>query len=122
MTARLGSLHEERRGDVSVLQLPDRVTLGQTIEDLQRTVRELAERGACRVVLDLSSTSYLDSAGIGALVSAYTAIQASGGMLALAGVGKRVEDLLQLTKLYTVFDSYGSVDEAVAALRPREGQ
>jgi len=115
-TVTASGLREERHGDVSILHLPQRLTLGEAAQDLQVTARQLAENGARRVVIDLGGTSYVDSAGIGALVSAFSTVQSRGGSLVLANVGKRVADLLQLTKLYTVFTVYPSVDEAVAAL------
>lgn len=115
-TAAASGLREERRGDVSILHLPQRLTLGDAVQELQQTARQLAEKGTRGVVIDLASVSYVDSAGIGALVSAYSTVRSSGGSLALANVGKRVADLLQITKLYTVFSVYASVDEAVAAV------
>ena len=78
--------------------------------------KTLVAGGPVRIVLDLAQISYVDSAGIGELVSAYTSVTSQGGRLALAALQKRVIDLLQITKLLSVFEVFDSVDQATAAL------
>ena len=102
---------------VAVLRCKGRVTLGEGSPMLRDDVRKALTDGAKDVVLDMTQVSYMDSSGIGELVSAYTVTRNSGGDLVLAGVGKKVKDLLQITKLYTVFRVFGTAEEAVRALR-----
>src|SRR2546430_798535 len=100
------TLRAETRGDVSVLHVGERLTLGNGDEALSDAIKALIAGGTPKVVLDLSSTSHIDSAGVGALVSAFTSVTSAGGRLALAGATKRVSDLLRITKLDSVFPMY----------------
>jgi anti-sigma B factor antagonist len=77
-------------------------------------IKELASSGARKVLINMGDISYIDSSGIGELVSGYTTITNAGGMLKLLNLGKRVQDLLQITKLYTVFETF---DDEAAAVR-----
>jgi len=110
------TIDEEFRDGIHVLHAHGRITLGEGASSLRDTVRELADTGQARIILDLTDVAYVDSAGIGELVSAYTSITSGGGQFVLAGLQKRVSDLLQITKLYTVFSVYRTADEAIAAL------
>ena len=101
-------------GETTVVELGGRIILGEGSALLRKTVRGLLEDNRTRLVLNLADVDYIDSSGIGELVSAYTAVKNRGGELKLLHLTKKVHDLLQLTKLYTVFDVY--TDEA-AALR-----
>lgn len=99
-------------GETTVVELGGRIILGEGSALLRKTVRGLLEDNRTRLVLNLADVDYIDSSGIGELVSAYTAVKNRGGELKLLHLTKKVHDLLQLTKLYTVFDVY--TDEAVA--------
>lgn len=110
------AFEDEIRNDVHVLHARGRLTLGEGAAVLRDTIRTLVAGGSVRIVLDLAQISYVDSAGIGELVSAYTSITSQGGRLALAALQKRVIELLQITKLLTVFEVFDSVDQATAAL------
>lgn len=101
-------------GGTTVVDLSGRIILGEGSALLRKTVRGLLEENRTHVVLNLADVDYIDSSGIGELVSAYTAVKNRGGELKLLYLTKKVHDLLQLTKLYTVFDVHN--DEA-AALR-----
>lgn len=101
-------------GETTVVELGGRIILGEGSALLRKTVRGLLEENRKRLVLNLADVDYIDSSGIGELVSAYTAVKNRGGELKLLHLTKKVHDLLQLTKLYTVFDVY--TDES-AALR-----
>ena len=108
----------ETRGDTTILHVDERLVLGESDTALMSAVRAVLEsEKAPKTVIDLSNTQYVDSAGIGSLVQAYTSITSAGGMLALAGPSKRISDLLKITKLDSVFPIYGSVDEAIAGLQ-----
>lgn len=97
---------------VTVVDLSGRITLGEGSVVLRDTVRELIGKGDKRILLNLGDVTYIDSSGIGELVSAFTTVRNQGGELKLLKLTKKVHDLLQITKLYTVFDVKD--DEAVA--------
>ena len=97
---------------VTVVDLSGRITLGEGSVVLRDTVRELIGKGDKKILLNLGDVTYIDSSGIGELVSAFTTVRNQGGELKLLKLTKKVHDLLQITKLYTVFDIKD--DEAVA--------
>ena len=98
-------------GDVSVLDVAGRITLGEGSSAL----RDLVSKGHKKILLNLGEVSYIDSSGIGELVSGFTTVANQGGQLKLLGLTKRVKDLLQITKLYTVFDVHDDEASAVRA-------
>lgn len=110
------AIEPESRDGIHILHARGRLTLGDGTIVLRDTIRGLTEEQSLRIVLDLGEVAYVDSAGIGELVSAYTSITSRGGRLALAALQKRVTDLLQITKLLTVFQVFDTVDQAVTAL------
>ena len=89
---------------VTIVDLSGRITLGEGSVILRDTVRELIGKGNKKIVLNLGDVNYIDSSGIGELVSAFTTERNQGGELKLLNLTKKVHDLLQITKLYTVFD------------------
>ncbi len=101
--------------DVTVVDLSGRITLGEGSGQLRSTVRNLMETGVKKLVLNLADVSYIDSSGLGELVSAYTTAQAKGCTVKLLNVQTKVQDLLQITKLYTVFEAHTDEAEAVAS-------
>jgi anti-sigma B factor antagonist len=101
-------------GSVTVLDLSGRITLGEGSALLRSTIRELLSDERFNILVNLGDINYIDSSGIGELVSAYTAVKNRGGELKLLHLTKKVRDLLQITKLYTVFDVHS---DEVTALR-----
>ncbi|HEY6338793.1 MAG TPA: STAS domain-containing protein [Candidatus Sulfotelmatobacter sp.] len=99
-------------GVVTVVDIGGRITLGEGSALLRKTIRELLAEERVRIVLNLADVNYIDSSGIGELVSAFTAVKNRGGDLKLLHLTRKVHDLLQLTKLFTVFDVYS--DEGTA--------
>ena len=97
---------------VTIVDLSGRITLGEGSVTLKDTVHDLLSKGLKRILLNLGAVNYIDSSGIGALVSALTTAKNQGGELKLLNVTKRVHDLLQITKLHTLFDVKN--DEAAA--------
>ena len=97
---------------VTILDCSGRITLGEGSVTIRDAVREDINKGNKKILLNLGDISYIDSSGIGELVSAYTAVKNQGGELKLLNLTKKVKDLLQITKLYTVFDIHD--DEAHA--------
>jgi anti-sigma B factor antagonist len=100
-------------GDVTVMDAAGRITLGEGASMFRDAIRELVAKGNKKVLLNLGEVSYIDSSGIGELVSGFTTVTNSGGQLKLVGLSKRVKDLLQITKLYTVFEVFDDETEAV---------
>lgn len=100
-------------GDVSVLDAVGRITLGEGSSAFRETVRDLIGKGNKKILLNLAEVSYIDSSGIGELVSAFTTVTNHGGQLKLLNLNKRVKDLLQITKLYTVFEVHEDEGAAV---------
>ena len=111
MSARLTT---RQVGDVSVVDVSGRITLGEASSNLRETIRELVSKGNKKILLNLGDVSYIDSSGIGELVSGFTTVTNQGGQLKLLNLTKRVRDLLQITKLYTVFEVF---DDEAAAVR-----
>lgn len=101
-------------GDVTVVDVAGRITLGDGASTFRDTVRDLVTKGNKKVLLNLAEVSYIDSSGIGELVSGFTTVSNQGGQVKLLNLTKRVQDLLQITKLYTVFEVF---DEETAAVR-----
>ncbi len=99
-------------GDVTVVDVAGRITLGEGSSALRDLMRDLVGKSQKKVLLNLGEVSYIDSSGIGELVSGFTTVTNSGGALKLLNLNKRVKDLLQITKLYTVFEVHE--DEAAA--------
>jgi anti-sigma B factor antagonist len=89
---------------VTIVDLNGRITLGDETGRLRDTVHELIASGKKKIILNLSHIDYIDSTGVGELVSGFTAVRNAGGELKLFGLSKKVRDILNVTKLYTVFD------------------
>ncbi|MGI9070958.1 MAG: STAS domain-containing protein [Bryobacteraceae bacterium] len=100
-------------GDVTVIDAAGRITLGEGASAFRDMIRDLAAKGNKKILLNLSEVSYIDSSGIGEMVSGFTTVTNNGGQLKLIGLSKRVKDLLQITKLYTVFEAFDDEAEAV---------
>ena len=105
-------LNNRQVGDVTVVDVAGRITLGEGSSALREALRDLVTKDYKKILLNLGEVTYIDSSGIGELVSGFTTVTNAGGQLKLLGLNKRVKDLLQITKLYTVFDVHE--DEAGA--------
>jgi len=102
-------------GDVSVVDVAGRITLGEGSSALRETLRDMVSKNQKKILLNLGDVSYIDSSGIGELVSGFTTVTNSGGQLKLLNLNKRVKDLLQITKLYSVFDVHDDEAHAIRA-------
>ncbi len=100
---------------VTIVDLSGRITLGEGSVVLRDTVKDLLGKGQKKILLNLGDVSYIDSSGIGELVSAFTSVRNQGGELKLLHLTKKVHDLLQITKLYTVFDVKDDEAAAISA-------
>jgi len=104
-------LSSRQVGDVTVIDAAGRITLGEGSSSFRDTVRDHIAKGNKKLLINLAEVSYIDSSGIGELVTAFTTVTNNGGQLKLLNLTHRVQDLLQITKLYTVFEVFS--DEAV---------
>jgi anti-sigma B factor antagonist len=107
-------MNNRQVGDVTVVDVSGRITLGEGSSELRDALRDLIAKGNKKILLNLGDVSYIDSSGIGELVSGFTSVSNQGGQLKLLKLTKRVKDLLQITKLYTVFEVH---DDEAAAIR-----
>src|SRR5436189_4014846 len=98
---------------VSVLDLSGKIVLGEGDGQIRERIKDLLSDGQRKVLLNLGDVSYIDSAGLGALISSYATAKREGGQLKLVNLTKRVQDLLAITKLITVFETFDSEKEAL---------
>ncbi len=106
-------IDERAAGDVTVLDLKGKMTLGEGDELLKDKINSLVLQGRKKLVLNLEGVPYIDSAGLGEIVRTYTTVSRQGGSLKLLNLTKRITDLLSITKLLTVFETFESEGEAV---------
>ena len=107
------NIAERQAGDVTVLDMKGKITIGEGSVALRTVIRHMLEEGKKKILLNLAGVGYIDSSGIGELVSSYTAIEKDGGQLKLLNLTQKLQDLLTITKLLTVFDVYESESEAL---------
>lgn len=108
---------ERSAGDVTVLDLTGRMTLGEGDEVLREKVNDLVVQGKKKLILNLGGVPYVDSAGLGEIVRTYTTVSRQGGSLKLLSLTKRITDLLSITKLLTVFETYDTEADAVRSFQ-----
>jgi anti-sigma B factor antagonist len=111
------SITQRQAGDVSVLDLSGKITIGEGSVQLREAVRKLLDEGKKKILLNLGDVSYVDSSGIGELVSSYTTASHNGGQLKIINLTKKIHELLMITKLLTVFETYESEAEAVSSFK-----
>jgi anti-sigma B factor antagonist len=104
-------------GPVTVVDMSGRITLGDGSALLRKTLRDLLDQKRTLILLNLADVDYIDSSGIGELVSGYTSVKNRGGELKLLSLTKKVHDLLQITRLFTVFDVHSDENAAVRSFR-----
>src|SRR5258705_9386899 len=100
-------------GDVVILEVKGRITLGEGEELLKDKVKTLVNQGKKKIVLNLADVPYVDSAGLGEIVRTYTTVSRQGGSLKPLNLTKRISDLMSITKLLTVFETFETESEAV---------
>ena len=106
-------IEERASGDVMILDLKGKLTIGEGDEFLKDKINSLIQQGHRKLLMNLEGVPYVDSAGLGEIVRTYTTVSRQGGSLKLLKFTKRIEDLLAITKLLTVFDTYDSEQEAL---------
>lgn len=111
------NVSERQSGDVTILDMDGKITIGEGSVALRTSIRRLLEEGKKKILLNLARVNYIDSSGIGELVSSYTAINKDGGELKLLNLTQKLQDLLTITKLLTVFDVYEAEADALASYK-----
>jgi anti-sigma B factor antagonist len=111
------NIKERQAGDVVILDMDGKITIGEGSVALRTAIRRLLEEGKKKILLNLAGVGYIDSSGIGELVSSYTAIGKENGQLKLLNLTQKLQDLLAITKLLTVFDVYESEAEALNSFK-----
>ncbi len=109
------NISERQAGDVTILDMDGKVTLGEGSVALRSAIRRLLGEGKNKILLNLGSVAYVDSSGIGELVSSFTAVRKEGGTLKLLNLTQKIQDLLAITKLLTVFDVFENEGEALSS-------
>ena len=109
------NITERQAGDVTILDLSGKVTIGEGSVALRTTIRRLLGEGKTKILLNLAGVGYVDSSGIGEFVSSFTAVNKEGGTLKLLNLTQKIQDLLAITKLLTVFDVLENEGEALAS-------
>ncbi|HSB07902.1 MAG TPA: STAS domain-containing protein [Blastocatellia bacterium] len=104
-------------GGVSILDLSGKVVLGEGDLQVKERIKDLLADGQQKILLNLAEVNYIDSAGLGSLISSYTTARRGGGNLKLVNLTKRIQDLLAITKLITVFETFDSEPEALASFK-----
>jgi anti-sigma B factor antagonist len=110
------TLNTRKSGDVVIIDMTGRLTIGEAVLLLRNTNRRFLEDGTTKFVLNLGSVSHIDSAGLGELISIYTSVRNRKGDVKLLNLDKKAKDLLQMTKLLTVFDTYNDEAKALESL------
>ena len=108
---------ERQAGDVTILDLSGDVRIGEGAISLRDSIRNLADQGKKNVLLNLAGVKYMDSSGVGELIANYTTIKRQGGQLKLLNLTDRIQNLLVITKLLTVFDSYDNEADALKSFQ-----
>ena len=103
--------------DISVVDIAGRITLGEGDIKLRDAVHNLLKENKRKIVLNLGGVSYIDSAGIGELISAYTAAKRNGAELKLLNLTKKIQDILQITQLLTIFEAFASENDAITSFK-----
>ncbi len=108
---------ERQAGDVTSLDLWGQITLGETSEALRSEISRLVDSGQKKIILHMAGVGQVDSSGLGNLVSCFTSVQRKGGELKLVKLSERIQDLMLMTKLLTVFDVYDSEEQALGSFK-----
>ena len=111
------NISERQAGDVTILDMDGKVTIGEGSVALRSAIRRLVGEDKKKILLNLSGVGYVDSSGIGELVSSFTAVNKEGGELKLLNLTQKIQDLLAITKLLTVFDTFENESEALGSYK-----
>lgn len=110
-------IQERQAGDVTILEMDGKITIGEGSTALREAVRKLVSEGKKKILLNLEKVGYMDSTGLGELIASYTTLSREGGQLKLLNLDSKLQDLLVITKLLTVFDVYNSESDALSSFK-----
>jgi anti-sigma B factor antagonist len=110
-------INQRQAGDVTILDMEGELRIGDSSTALRSAIRNLASGGNTKILLNLAGVKYIDSSGIGELIANYTTVGRSGGQLKLLNLTEKVQDLLVITKLLTVFDVYDNEADALSSFK-----
>lgn len=110
------SLNQRQSGDVTIIEAKGKITIGSGDVQLRTKIKDLLAQGDKKLILSLQGVKYMDSSGVGELVSTYTSVSNAGGKMVLVGVTGKILDLLQITQLLQVFEVYTSIEEALVEI------
>jgi len=108
-------IEKRKKGDVVILDLKGKILIGDGIDELRDSINNTIKENETKVLLNFADVPYLDSTGLGEVVRSYTSIKKSGGTIKIINLTNKVRDLLSVTKLITVFDTFEVEDEAIAS-------
>jgi anti-sigma B factor antagonist len=111
------NISERQAGDITILDMDGKVTIGEGSVALRSAIRRLLGEGKSKILLNLGQVGYVDSSGIGELVSSFTAVNKEGGTLKLLNLTQKIQDLLAITKLLTVFDVFDNEGDALSSYK-----
>jgi anti-sigma B factor antagonist len=111
------NITDRQAGDIAILDMSGKVTIGEGSVALRTAIRRLLGEGKKKILLNLGGVGYVDSSGIGELVSSFTAVNKEGGSLKLLNLTQKLQDLLAITKLLTVFDVFDSEADALSSFK-----
>ena len=111
------NIKQRQAGDVAILDLDGEVRIGDSATALRSAIRDLVAGGSTKILLNLAGVKYIDSSGIGELIANYTTVGRAGGQLKLLNLTEKVQDLLVITKLLTVFDVYDNEADALSSFK-----
>ena len=111
------NIKQRQAGDVTILDLDGEVRIGDSATALRSAIRDRVTGGTTKILLNLGGVKYIDSSGIGELIANYTTVGRTGGQLKLLNLTEKVQDLLVITKLLTVFDVYDNEADALASFK-----
>jgi anti-sigma B factor antagonist len=115
------TISTRKNGDVTIVDVAGRIQLGEGAISLRNALRELLDKNETKILLNLGEVTYIDSSGIGEMVAGFTTVASRGGQLKLLNLTRRTKDLLQITKLYTVFDIHESEPSALRSFSAAAG-
>ena len=110
-------IHERREGDLAILDLKGRIRISGGTLALHKSIRCLAEEGKTKILLNLAGVTHIDSTGLGELISSHVTLTNKGGQLKLVHLTERLQDIMTITKLLTVFDIYDNEPDALASFK-----
>jgi len=106
-------IERRRRGDVTILDLKGKILIGEGIDELRESINNAIKADEKKLLLNFDQVPYLDSTGLGEVVRSYTSLKKEGGMVKIINLTQKVKDLLSVTKLITVFDTFEDEDQAI---------